>query len=324
MDRGLYTIGEVAKLTGVPVKTIRYYADIGLLPPTATAPSGYRLYAAAEVWRLELIRTLRRMDFGLADIRRLLAGDMPVTTAIDLHLDALALQMRHLTRIRDLLERAKAHAGDGDASLEDLHAFGRVALRGDEERRRFLAAAVRALLVDAAAPETWQEHMVRGFVARLPDDLSPDQEAALVELRSLMADPALVAAAQDGMAGFWDGMREHAVDPTWWNEGMTAIADRARVALERGATPDSPDVQKIVHDWVALFATARGTPLTDAFVRCMAEQAPMWGAGPLQRLTDVLMRLTPSETQRSLPLVQRLLLDGLHWRVARLDQETRT
>jgi len=322
MDKGLYTIGEVAKLTGVPVKTIRYYADIGLLPPAATASSRYRFYAAAEVWRLELIRTLRRMDFGLDDIRRLLTGDMAVVTAIDLHLDALALQIAHLTRIRGLLERAKAHAADGDTSLDDLHALGLVVLHGDAERRRFLADAVRAMLVDVAAPESWQEHMVRGFVARLPADLSPDQEAALVELRSLMADPALVAATQEGMAGFWEGMRAHAVAPTWWDAGLTAIHDRARAAVERGATPDSPDVQGIVRDWVALFATATERPLTDAFVRRMAEQAPTWGAGASQRLTDVLLRLAPPDTQRVLPLVQRLLLDGLRCYAARLDEGT--
>jgi DNA-binding transcriptional MerR regulator len=43
MEGRLHTIGEVAKLTGAPVKSIRYYSDIGLLPPAEVSDSRYRL-----------------------------------------------------------------------------------------------------------------------------------------------------------------------------------------------------------------------------------------------------------------------------------------
>jgi DNA-binding transcriptional MerR regulator len=55
MEGRLHTIGEVAKLTGAPVKTIRYYSDIGLLPPAKVSDSRYRLYElliAALRWRM--------------------------------------------------------------------------------------------------------------------------------------------------------------------------------------------------------------------------------------------------------------------------------
>ena len=315
------SIGEVAKLTGVPVKTIRFYAEIGLLPPAATAPSRYRLYSAAEVWRLELIRTLRQMDFSLPDIRRMLAGDVPVTAAIDLHLEALALQIGHLTRIRGLLEEAKARAGEADASLADLHAIGREQERGDDERRRFLAEAVRTLLVDAAAPEGWRERLVRQFTGALPAEPSAEQEAALAELRAMLDDPEMVAAAQESMTGFWRGVRAHPVDQAWWGVGMADVERQARVALERGATAESPEAQAAVEAWVTLLATVAGQQVTPAFLRELVERAPGWGTGRTQRLTDALLRLMPPETQRTLPEVQRLLLDGLRWRVARLEEK---
>jgi DNA-binding transcriptional MerR regulator len=59
------SIGEVAKLTGMPVKTLRYYADEGIVPPSGRSRSGYRLYADADVAKLELVRTLRDAGLGL-------------------------------------------------------------------------------------------------------------------------------------------------------------------------------------------------------------------------------------------------------------------
>jgi MerR family regulatory protein len=57
-----FSIGELGKLTGLPVKTIRYYSDIGLVPEARRTDAGYRRYDAAGLARLELVRTLR--DLG--------------------------------------------------------------------------------------------------------------------------------------------------------------------------------------------------------------------------------------------------------------------
>ena len=64
MDDGeLFTIGQMARRTGLAVKTIRFYSDSGLVAPSARSAAGYRLYDAAAYARLDLIRTLR--DLGL-------------------------------------------------------------------------------------------------------------------------------------------------------------------------------------------------------------------------------------------------------------------
>lgn len=94
----------MARISGVPVKTIRYYADIGLLPPAKVSESRYRLYAAAEIWRLGLIRTLRHFDFSIEEIRKIISGRLSISDAVALQLDALDTQVRHLERVRTILQ----------------------------------------------------------------------------------------------------------------------------------------------------------------------------------------------------------------------------
>jgi DNA-binding transcriptional MerR regulator len=52
-------IGELSRLTGLPVRTIRFWSDEGLVPPEGRTPAGYRLYGPDALVRLGLVRTLR-------------------------------------------------------------------------------------------------------------------------------------------------------------------------------------------------------------------------------------------------------------------------
>jgi DNA-binding transcriptional MerR regulator len=70
--RQLLQIGEVAKLIGVSPKTIRYYHEIGLLAEPKRAESGYRLYTAQDLLRLQHIRRLRSLGLPLERIREIL------------------------------------------------------------------------------------------------------------------------------------------------------------------------------------------------------------------------------------------------------------
>ncbi len=66
-------IGELGKRAGVNPKTIRYYEGIGLLPPAARSPSGYRQYAEEDVERLEFIRNAKALDVALDEIKEVFA-----------------------------------------------------------------------------------------------------------------------------------------------------------------------------------------------------------------------------------------------------------
>lgn len=65
-------IGEVAASTGLSLRTIRYYEEVGLVTPSARSAGGFRLYAAADVDRLDLVKRMKPLDFSLDDMRDLL------------------------------------------------------------------------------------------------------------------------------------------------------------------------------------------------------------------------------------------------------------
>ncbi|MGH3094628.1 MAG: MerR family transcriptional regulator, partial [Streptosporangiales bacterium] len=91
MDDGtaLLSIGELARRTGLTVKTIRFWSDEGLVPPADRTPAGYRLYGPDALARLALVRTLRELGVDLATVQRVLAREVSVTEVAEAHADAL-------------------------------------------------------------------------------------------------------------------------------------------------------------------------------------------------------------------------------------------
>jgi DNA-binding transcriptional MerR regulator len=65
-------IGVVARRTGLPVKTIRYYCDEGLLQPRARSESGYRLFDEENLAELTIIRSLRAIDVSIPELAKIL------------------------------------------------------------------------------------------------------------------------------------------------------------------------------------------------------------------------------------------------------------
>ena len=104
----VWKVGELARRTGLSVRTLRYYDEIGLLSPGRTG-SGHRLYAADDVVRLQQIRSLRALGFGLEEIRDCLGRpDLPARRVIELHLSRLEERIRSQQRLRDLLAMVSA------------------------------------------------------------------------------------------------------------------------------------------------------------------------------------------------------------------------
>ena len=86
-------IGSVARETGVPAKTIRYYESIGLIPQARRADNGYRHYGDTDVEVLRFIQRARRLGFSVSDVGDLLAlwHDKERVSA-----DVKALALRHV------------------------------------------------------------------------------------------------------------------------------------------------------------------------------------------------------------------------------------
>src|SRR5260370_38941640 len=62
-------VGELARRTGIPVRTLHYYDEIGLLAPSQHSEAGHRLYSALDVVRLGQIRSLRQLGLSPEDGR---------------------------------------------------------------------------------------------------------------------------------------------------------------------------------------------------------------------------------------------------------------
>lgn len=106
------TIGELAKVSGVPVSTIRFYERKSLIKPESRSQSNYRLYAKVTLKRLEFIRSAQSIGLTLADIKQLLGSDgQPprcgvVKDIIQERLEDLDQKMSELQKMQSILRRA--------------------------------------------------------------------------------------------------------------------------------------------------------------------------------------------------------------------------
>jgi len=139
-DGSLLSIGELARRTGLPVRTIRFWSDAGVLPPAARTETGRRLYEAACADQAELVATLRELGLGLADVRRVLAGQASIAEVAAAHRDALDAQVRVLQMRRAAMAAVvKRSAGDEEKAMmntfAEMRAAGRRQMIDDFPRR---------------------------------------------------------------------------------------------------------------------------------------------------------------------------------------------
>ena len=185
-----YRVGEVAELTGVSIRTLHHYDEIGLLRPAAHSESGYRLYSEQDLLCLQQVLTLRYLGFALKQIRELLRQpDFDLVASMRIQRRALRDRISALERIEaslgelvdrrlahgrwdwDLVIQASAVVQDGLAQKgEKMDAYytpeqmaqfkelgeklGPEVIRGVEERWTALMAEVRAKSdLDPASPQ---------------------------------------------------------------------------------------------------------------------------------------------------------------------------
>ena len=102
-------IHELAQVTGVPAKTIRYYESIGLMPPPERAENNYRQYTPAAIERLRYIISARSLGFSLTDIGEFLAARDEGTLPCQRVMDSIDVRIADIDRrIADLLALREA------------------------------------------------------------------------------------------------------------------------------------------------------------------------------------------------------------------------
>jgi DNA-binding transcriptional MerR regulator len=234
-DGSLLSIGELARRTGLPVRTIRFWSDAGVLPPVTRTESGRRLYDAASADQAGLVATLRELGLGLADVRRVLAGQASIAEVAAAHRDALDAQIRVLQLHRAAMAVVVMRSASDEekammSKLAEMPAAGRRQLIDD-----FLAEVFQGLEPSPARAQRW------AAAWDLPDDPSPGQVEAWAELAGLVSDPDFRRRTRQ--------VTEHGIQLQ--ASGLEDLADwatqHAVAALLRGCPPDSAEAATVVN-----------------------------------------------------------------------------
>lgn len=284
MDGGdtLYTIGELARRTGLPVKTIRFYSDSGVVPPTARTDAGYRLYDLNALARLDLVRTLRELGVDLATVQRVLDREVTVPEVAAAHAEALDAQISTL-RLRRAVMRAVAKRGSGPEEMELMHKLAKLS---DEERNRIVIDFIEETFGGLDANPEFVA-MMRAAMPELPDDPAPEQVDAWVELAELVQDPDFRARvrrmaehqASERHTGFQDGLH---------HELTETIRTKVENAVAAGHAPESPEAARVVDELIAAYAEAFGGTDEPEFRRAMLHRLEVGSDRDAERYWQLL------------------------------------
>ena len=104
----MMTVKEVSELTGVSIRTLRYYDEIGLLSPADHTEGGYRLYDDTALERLQQILLFRELEFPLKDIVRIVSSpDFDRKQALEQQIELLELKRKRLDDLISFARRIK-------------------------------------------------------------------------------------------------------------------------------------------------------------------------------------------------------------------------
>jgi DNA-binding transcriptional MerR regulator len=260
-------IGELSRRTGVPVKTLRFYSDEGLLPPAERSESGYRLYATEALVRLDLIRTLRDAGLGLDAIKRILRRETSLADALRLRLAAVEAHIASLQRVGAALRAALRVEPNREPNEEDIRRLCAVTRLSNEERRAVIETFYERVSEGIPIDEKWKARMVDASAPRLPDDPTAQQLDAWIELAEMVSDPTFIDSLRRDASEVWgkfdmDAMRRAGDD----------VAAAAKDAVARSVAPESFEARRVVERFGEAMAAAAGKPFDDTSRRGMRER----------------------------------------------------
>ena len=253
-------IGELARRTGLTVKTVRYYSDLGLVPEADRTLSGYRRYDTTALVRLEFVRTLRELGLDLATIRKVLERDSDLPAVAAAHAEALSAQIRVL-RLQRAALRAIARRGIGPKEVDRVN---RIALASAEERRRIIEEFLDSIFTDVPVDPQFAA-MMRRATPELPDDPTDEQVDAWIELAELVRDNEFRERLREmGRQNAGSGAPS---DRGVWTGLANRVAEKAQQAVDAGIAPESPEAAPFVDELVGAFAAAFGRTDDPAYRR---------------------------------------------------------
>jgi DNA-binding transcriptional MerR regulator len=235
------TIGRLAHRTGLPVRTLRFWSDEGAVPPVGRSAGGYRLYDAESVARVELVRTLRELGFGLDDVCRVLSGRTTVAGVADAHVAALDAQIRSLKVSRAVLSTVAKR----NSTVEETALMNRLARLSAAERKQIIDEFKEEVFGGLDDPRL--RDRMRAFGIELPDDPTPDQVDAWIDLAELVQDPGFRARLRTWMElnTPLPGQGRPPGAPIWWARQIVRTVAEVR---EDGVAPEGPAAAEVLSE----------------------------------------------------------------------------
>lgn len=257
---GLHLIGDVARRTGLSVSAIRYYSDEGLVEPTGETDGGHRLYDAEAIARLEFIRTLRDLETGLDQVRRVLTGTVELRDLLAEHLEVVETRTHDLQAKRAVLRALVRN----ESTQERARLLQRLVTMSDAQRQSlvddFLAEVSHGMPTDVA-------DRLRAAQPRLPDDPSPEQLDAWIDLAELLQDAEYRTVTREYLRETYASeigrrMAEPGIQEFIHSAGEDLMPKLA-AAHSSGLSPDDPYARDLAERFVQQTATAGGATVDD-------------------------------------------------------------
>ncbi len=259
-QHNLHLIGDVARRTGLSISAIRFYSDEGLVEPTDETDGGHRLYDLDAIARFDFIRTLRDLDTGLDQIRRVLTGVVSLRDLLAEHLDVVETRARELQQKRAVL-RALVQE---DSTSERAGLLQRLVTMSDADRQRLVDDFLDS--VSADLPDYAVEKL-RAAHPRLPEDPSPEQLDAWIRLSELLRDEQYrdetrAYLRETYVTDVGEKMSAPLVQEFIGSAG-TDLMPKLGAARQAGLAPDDPQVVLLADDFVQRTAMASGVTADD-------------------------------------------------------------
>ncbi|MFD2417214.1 MerR family transcriptional regulator [Amycolatopsis pigmentata] len=272
----LYSIGDVARRTGLSVSAIRFYADEGIVTPTSLTESGFRQYDVHAIARLELVRTLRDLGAGLEEIRKVLAAETSLQELAVTHLRLVEDQLRQFRARRAVLRTMVRQP----TTAEQVSLMHKLVSMSDDDRDRlinqFWDFVTDGLDIDPSYPER-----LRNQRPQLPEEPSTEQLEAWIELANLVRDEDFrttlrdhfhrVFSTEQGKLMATPEMMAHA-------ERQRRLFLEARAAQQAGLAADSPQARELAERVAAssadMVAAMTGKRDIDKARRAIVEHDP--------------------------------------------------
>jgi DNA-binding transcriptional MerR regulator len=263
MSTKIYTVGQLAKRCGLSTRKVRFYADQGLLSLSRTA-TGYRTFNDRDVVALELIRVMRAAGARLHVIRAVLRGNTSLRNVLELRLAELEAQIDHHRRVAITI---RSTLKSPHPTIEDIRRVSSMLELSHAERQAIISKFVDSITKGVKFNPKWKTAVVDLCAPKLPEDASPEQIDAWLEITSLLKDDRLKKALRAQAIDTGRSMNFLRVrdEPDAYAARHSALMLRVGNAIDEGARPQTEAGQKLADEYIEFIAWNRGLSDTPDF-----------------------------------------------------------